>query len=129
MHVWIGDIDNLKKEKNATQKQVATKKKAKEDCPELVAEVRSIGERIKNTEDEQAMLKTILDGKLNRIGNIVEDTVPVFQDEEQNRVERTWGTPRDPAGLLNHHDLLWRIGGYEPDRGVAVAGHRGYFLK
>ena len=91
--------------------------------------MKSIGEKIKNTEDEQAMLKTILDGKLNRIGNIVEDTVPVFQDEEQNRVERTWGTPRDPAGLLKHHDLLWRIGGYEPDRGVAVAGHRGYFLK
>jgi len=33
------------------------------------------------------------------------------------------------AGLLNHHDLLWRIGGYEPDRGSAVAGHRGYFLR
>jgi seryl-tRNA synthetase len=33
------------------------------------------------------------------------------------------------TGLLNHHDLLWRIGGYEPDRGSAVAGHRGYFLR
>ena len=42
---------------------------------------------------------------------------------------RSWGVPRDPKGLLNHHDLLWRIGGYEPERGVAVAGHRGYFLK
>ena len=25
--------------------------------------------------------------------------------------------------------MLWRIDGYEPARGVAVAGHRGYFLK
>ena len=32
-------------------------------------------------------------------------------------------------GLLNHHDLLWRIGGYEPERGAQVAGHRGYFLR
>jgi seryl-tRNA synthetase len=31
--------------------------------------------------------------------------------------------------LLSHHELLWRIGGYEPDRGANVAGHRGYFLK
>ena len=37
-----------------------------------------------------------------------------------------WGVPRDPKGLLSHHDLLWRIGGYEPERGAAVAGHRGY---
>jgi seryl-tRNA synthetase len=56
--------------------------------------------------------------------------VKVSQDEDaDNEVVSTWGTPRDPAGLLNHHDLLWRIGGYEPERGVAVAGHRGYFLK
>ena len=35
----------------------------------------------------------------------------------------------DYTGILNHHDLLWRIGGYEPDRGSRVAGHRGYFLR
>ena len=29
---------------------------------------------------------------------------------------------------MNHHDLLWRIGGYEPERGSAVAGHRGYVM-
>lgn len=56
-------------------------------------------------------------------------SVPVSKDEELNRVERTWGSPRHPEGLLNHHDLLWRIGGYEPERGAAVAGHRGYFLR
>ena len=30
---------------------------------------------------------------------------------------------------MHHHDLLWRIGGFEPERGSAVAGHRGYFLR
>ena len=91
--------------------------------------MKNIGEKIKQTEEEQAGLKTILDAKLGKIGNIVGENVPIFLDEDHNRVERSWGTPRDPVGLLNHHDLLWRIGGYEPDRGVAVAGHRGYFLK
>ena len=91
--------------------------------------MKNIGEKIKQTEEEQAGLKRILDAKLGKIGNIVGENVPIFQDEDHNRFERSWGTPRDPVGLLNHHDLLWRIGGYEPDRGVAVAGHRGYFLK
>ena len=34
-----------------------------------------------------------------------------------------------PTKPLTHDDLLWRIDGYEPIRGQAVAGHRGYFLK
>ena len=67
---------------------------------------------------------------LSKIGNVVHASVPVGIDEDKdNRVERTWGKPRDPAGLLNHAELLWCIGGYEPDRGSTVAGHRGYFLK
>lgn len=31
--------------------------------------------------------------------------------------------------MFCHHELLWKIDGYEPERGVRVAGHRGYFLK
>mmetsp|Transcript_23496 Transcript_23496/g.39289 ORF Transcript_23496/g.39289 Transcript_23496/m.39289 type:complete len:637 (+) Transcript_23496:61-1971(+) len=125
-----GEIDNLRKKRNAVQKEVATKKKAKEPCDELVAQIKSIGEETTQVENAQKALKVEIDKLVNTIGNIVDDTVPVSIDEDaDNRVERKWGTPRDPAGLLNHHDLLWRIGGYEPDRGAAVAGHRGYFLK
>ena len=56
--------------------------------------------------------------------------MPVSQDEEADtEVVRTWGTPVTGEDLLHHHDLLWRIGGFEPERGSAVAGHRGYFLR
>ncbi len=34
-----GSIDNLKKDRNAVQKQVAVKKKANEECPEMVNKV------------------------------------------------------------------------------------------
>lgn len=75
-------------------------------------------------------MRQSIDSLLSKIGNIVDDSVPVSQDEDaDNLVVRRWGTPRSPEGLLNHHDLLWRIGGYEPEKGVAVAGHRGYFLR
>lgn len=125
-----GDIDDLKKKRNQIQKDVATKKKAGEPCDDLVAQIKAIGDQIDKAEVDKDALKAEVDKMVNKIGNIVDDTVPVGNDEDTgNRVERKWGTPRDPAGLLNHHDLLWRIGGYEPERGVAVAGHRGYFLK
>ena len=31
--------------------------------------------------------------------------------------------------VLSHHEVLTRLDGYDPERGVKVVGHRGYFLK
>lgn len=125
-----GSIDNLKKKRNAVQKEVSVLKKAGKDCPEKVSEIKAIGDEIVAAEAKQNDLKIEVDKMVNKIGNIVDESVPVSQDEDaDNLVVRKWGFPRDPTGLLNHHDLLWRIGGYEPDRGVGVAGHRGYFLR
>jgi seryl-tRNA synthetase len=125
-----GTIDNLRKKRNAVQKEVATKKKANLPCEDMVAEIKSIGEEVTLIENEQKQLKIDIDRMVGTVGNLVDDSVPVSKDEDaDNLVVRKWGVPRDPAGLLNHHDLLWRIGGYEPERGAAIAGHRGYFLK
>ena len=49
-------------------------------------------------------------------------------------VVRTWGKiPEikitDKRGGLNHHKVLESIGGYDPERGQKIAGHRGYFLR
>jgi seryl-tRNA synthetase len=89
----------------------------------------------KEVEDEEKALLVILFGMVNSVGNIVHDSVPVFKDEEFNKIERTWGDhiPRLPLtgklGGLHHHEILDGIGGYDPKRGQKVAGHRGYFLK
>lgn len=77
---------------------------------------------------KEAELKT----KLNTVGNIVHDSVPVSMDEANNEVIRTWapeGITAEKRDCLSHHEVLTRIDGYEPERGVKVVGHRGYFLK
>jgi seryl-tRNA synthetase len=54
----------------------------------------------------------------------------VGNDEaKHNTLHRQWGETSTRPGLLHHHELLWMIDGYEPERGVGVAGHRAYFLK
>jgi seryl-tRNA synthetase len=127
---YTGDIDDLKKNRNIVQKQVAVHKKAKTECDDLLAQIKSIGEEIIATENKQSELKKTIDNMIRTVGNIVDNSVPIGNDEDlHNVVVRKWGNCRDPAGTLNHHDLLWRIGGYEPERGSGVAGHRGYFLK
>jgi seryl-tRNA synthetase len=124
-----GDADNLRRDRNKVQKAVGAKMKAKEPCDDMKAEIKEYDAKIIAQEAEVKRLGESVNKKLGTVGNLVELTVPVEQNEDFNRIERTFGKPRSPEGLLNHHDLLWRIGGYEPERGVGVAGHRGYFLK
>ncbi len=71
---------------------------------------------------------------MSKIGNIVHDSVPITDDEEFNKVEKQWGEiPKivvdSTKGKCHHHEVLAMIDGYDPKRGVKVAGHRGYFLK
>jgi seryl-tRNA synthetase len=65
-----------------------------------------------------------------QIPNELDPTVPVSNDEKDNLVVSKHGTcrPQTPD-LLHHHELLYMIDGYEPERGTNVAGHRAYFLK
>ena len=62
------------------------------------------------------------------------DSVPISDDEDDNIVVRTWA-PQDfdtstykPGLNLPHHEVLRRLGGYDPARGVKLVGHRGYCL-
>lgn len=83
---------------------------------------------------KEAEAETALRAKCGRIGNIVDPKVPVSMNEDDNRVEKKWHPDGDvePAkagpNMLPHHQVMARLGGLEAERGVKVAGHRGYFL-
>ncbi len=136
-----GDLDCMRKHWNVLQKQIADHKKAvakgeepvnsSEQLAHWLSDKLYFDQSIMHGETRQANLKREIDQLVNKVGNIVLPSVPVHNNEEHNRVERVCGTPRllPSEKLLNHHDLLWRIGGYEPERGANVAGHRGYFLR
>ena len=75
-----------------------------------------------------------INAEINKVGNIVHDSVPVDNNEDNNQIVRTWGQIPDikitnKRGGLNHHKVLESLGGYDPERGQKIAGHRGYFLK
>lgn len=70
----------------------------------------------------------------SKVGNIVHHSVPIDDNEDNNKIERTWGEVNKreingKPGSAHHHEILQWIGGYDSERGSKVAGHRGYFLK
>ncbi|KAL8791422.1 MAG: hypothetical protein Q9213_000038 [Squamulea squamosa] len=116
---------------NATQKEIGTKKKAKEDASDLVKE-KSALEHQKKVFEASALEKDVaLQRKIKTIGNYVHDSVPVSDNEDNNTPIRTWapeGAQLKKQDCLSHHEVLTRIDGYDPERGVKIVGHRGYCL-
>jgi len=124
-------LDNLRKDFSALSAEIGKKKKAKEDATELMAKVPALKQQISQVEAELDQKKVDLDKVLVSIGNIVHDSVPVSDNEDNNGLIVDWGEKRqnEKNDLFHHHELLWKVDGFEPLRGSDVAGSRCYFLK
>lgn len=101
---------------------------------EEIAKAQEIQKQIEKVTEEEKELHNVLLKKVNGVGNILHDSVPVSDNEDNNKIERTWGTLPDmkidsTPGKCHHHEVLAMIDGYDPKRGQKVAGHRGYYLK
>ncbi|KRX38065.1 Serine--tRNA ligase, cytoplasmic, partial [Trichinella murrelli] len=65
---------------------------------------------------------------LSQIGNLVHNSVPVSENEDDNEIVRTWGE-LEVRKKYSQVDLGIMVDGYDSERGCSVAGSRGYFLK
>lgn len=122
------ELENLRKEFNKINKQIAQLRIAGEDA----------SEKIKNTEENKKLsaekdveAKDVLkklNSKLEIIGNLVHDSVPVSIDEANNAVIRSWGEKLVKPNLKNHVDLVELLELADTKRGSEIAGGRGYYL-
>ena len=135
----INEQNRLKKELSQKVKKL---RKAKEDATEAIEESKA--HSIRTAEMKKALEECVLarNKALNKLANAVHPDTPVSQDEDaDNAVVSSYhtepefirimeeGDRKGEKGLLNHKDLLLKLGGMDMERGVKVAGHRAYFLK
>ncbi|KAL9090428.1 MAG: hypothetical protein Q9159_001957 [Coniocarpon cinnabarinum] len=116
---------------NATQKEIGQKKKNKENADELLQKKRELEDQKKKQEELAVEKELALARKAKTVGNLVHESVPVSDNEDNNRVERTWapgGIKPEKKDCLSHHEVLTRIDGYDPQRATKIVGHRGYCL-
>eukprot|EP01084_Bolivina_argentea_P010149 18910_1 len=124
-----GKLDDLARERNTIQKEIQALRKAGKDAKEKQDKIKSIGEDVKTSQANVKVLEEQIAKLLPKVGNVVASDVPTSNNEDDNEIVRTFGSCRTGKELLHHHEVLFRLGGYEPDRGVGVAGHRAYFLR
>lgn len=119
---------------NAELTEVMKGKASKEEKEAMKAAKGAEKEELKKViaaaKIEETEAKNLLDKMLQSIGNIVHESVPVSNTEDDNQTLRVVGECLDfTENGKFHHELLAMIDGYDPERGVKVAGHRAYFLK
>lgn len=86
---------------------------------------------MKEMEEEAQKKQIALNRKAKTVGNYVHDSVPFSDNEDKNQLIRDWapeGTAVEKKDCLSHHEVLTRLDGYDPERGVKIVGHRGYCL-
>ncbi|KNA19955.1 hypothetical protein SOVF_056730 isoform A [Spinacia oleracea] len=111
------ELETLRKDFNRINKEVARLKIAGEDASELI---RSTEENKKLTADKDAEVqevKAALYAKLELVGNRVDDSVPISNDEADNAVIRTWGEKRTESKLKNHVELVELLGIVDTKKG------------
>eukprot|EP00897_Mesotaenium_endlicherianum_P008380 jgi/Mesen1/7570/ME000392S06831 len=121
-------LEQLRKDYGKANKAVAAKKKDKQDATEEIAKVQSVDQEIKKKEVEVDEKRQAVDARLKSIGNLVHDSVPIDNNEDNNAVIREVGTPRQDA-KHNHVDLVQYLDIADLEKGAATAGGRGYYLK
>ena len=125
------ELDSVNAEFNKANKAVSKLKVAKEDATAAIAEVQAIKERMTALAEEEKAAEEAVNKLLVKIGNLVHDSVPVSDDEENNVVYHSFGldSKRMEDNLPNHVDLIAMLDIADTERGTDVAGGRGYFLK
>ncbi len=119
---------------NKVKKDMGENKKKKGDPGEykaLLSQKDELEKEKKSMEDQAEQKYAALVKKVKSIGNYVHDSVPVSDNEDKNDEIRTWapeGVTVEKDDCLSHHEVLTRLGGYDPERGVKIVGHRGYCL-
>jgi seryl-tRNA synthetase len=123
----LRQTEELRAKHNETSKQLG---QSKEKPPQLIAEMRQLGEQISSLQQQTREAKANLDSMLLELPNIPHPSVPLGGGADNNVVVRTWGKPRELSfEPLPHWELGEKLDIIDFQRGVKLAGSRFYVLK
>ena len=123
----LRQTEELRAKHNETSKQLG---QSKEKPPQLIAQMRQLGEQISSLQQQTKEAKAELASMLLELPNIPHPSVPLGRGEGDNVVVRTWGKPRELSFKpLPHWELGEKLGIIDFHQGVKLSGTRFYVLK
>jgi len=126
----LQQLQELQEKRNEVGDRIAELKQNGEDAEEHIEKMQEVKETISELEDDVEALKEERDEIRYQVGNILHESVPEGEDEEDNKEIKTWepesGRNEDgelAADILQENDLV------ETEKAAELSGERAYYLK
>ncbi len=138
------ELNNLRKERNELSRRIKSEK-----SEELIKRAKELSKEIKERENELKEIEKELNSVLLSIPNIIHESVPIGEDEDDNVPIRFWGKAKVYRDHLDdflrqtngkaeyevydrpftgHADAVEKFGWADIERAAKVAGSRFYYL-
>ncbi len=124
------ELDKMRKRRNDISKEINEKKKKGESIEDLLKEVKELPDKIKQEEEQYEQITEKIKELRLRIPNILHESVPYGESEEDNVIIKTWGKPRkNEEWMLPHADLVTMFDLVDTDKASEISASRFYYLK
>ncbi len=121
----VTEAEELRARRNAESQEIGRRKKAGEDTSALQAEVRVLGDRITELEEQVKALDEDFRARLASIPNVPHESVPAGASSEDNVEIKRWGAPREFSFEPKAHwDLGPQLGILDFERAAKITGAR-----
>jgi len=120
----------LQAKRNSASKQIGIAKQRGEDTSSIMAEVASIGDELKQAENQLGSIQIKLQQLLLEIPNLPHDSVPAGKDADSNLEIRRWGTPRNfDFTIRDHTSIGEHLGLIDFETAAKLSGARFCLMK
>ncbi|WP_412558231.1 serine--tRNA ligase [Thalassospira sp. MIT1370] len=116
--------------RKAISGEIGMLRKKGENADDLMAEMGTLKDKIKEAEDGQAALNEQLDLLLSSFANILDPEVPVGDNEDDNVEVNRWGTPAEfDFKPLEHFEIGEKLGMMDFETAAKLSGSRFVILR
>ncbi|HET7147199.1 MAG TPA: serine--tRNA ligase [Candidatus Nitrosopolaris sp.] len=123
-------VEEFKRRKNLLARAISNKIKAHEDSVTEREDMKEIGIKLLEAEQEKRTVDAKFRASMMTIPNIIDKSVPIGSDEKDNVILKYHGAVTDFNFLLRDHvDIAKSLGLLDIERAAKIAGARFYFLK
>jgi seryl-tRNA synthetase len=121
----ITSVERLKSARNKAGEEIARRKQAQEDAAPLLAEMKSVAEEIKRSDEEVSALDARLADFMLTVPNLTHSSVLPGRDASANIEIRRWGAPpKFSFAPRPHWEIGERAGILDLARAAKIAGAR-----
>lgn len=117
------NFDQKKADQNKVSKEIGLRKKNKEDASDLLAQMGSVAQEIKDLKTLLSDADTALNEAIMWVPNMPHADVSVGKSEDDNQVIRDWGTKREfTFQPVDHVEIAEKNGLLDLERGAKISG-------